>query len=118
MNVLNAEEFDEGQYQQRKSIEQETGGSMLWGGLLAANETEDKQDSSPIGTKSRRSTRKDSSKDGSGEDNGARQRGRPRMNTRDKTAAEVGSLILYCANTLNAIFSALCVHRPVPFPCV
>ena len=90
LNVLSAERFEEGQYGQRRSIDQGTGGSLLWGGLLASGEAEENGSSSPIETRPRISPKNSSSKTGSGEDSGTRQRGRPRLDTRDKTAAEVG----------------------------
>ena len=90
LNVLSAERFEEGQYGQRRSIEQGRGGSVLWGGLLASGETEDDGSSSPTEIRPRVLPKDNSSKPGSGEENGTRQRGRPRLDTRDKTAAEVG----------------------------
>ena len=86
LNLLSAESYHDIPYGETRSGRQENENAQLYGGLVA----KDASPSPPPKTRTRRSLRKDASKNTSTEDNNSRPRGRPRLDTRDQTAAEVG----------------------------
>lgn len=91
-DILSAENYYDGVFGGRASIEGQGNDSQWLGGLLA-NRTITQ---SPVkkngldGMRTRQPSRKDSTKStGADDSSGVRQRGRPRLDTRDHTAAEV-----------------------------
>lgn len=93
LDVLSARDFHEGpeQYGGRGPNQHETGEIQLWGGLVETTNPHESPSRSPPATRrSRRISKKDDPKIGPVEDSSNRQRGRPRLNTKDQTAAEVG----------------------------
>lgn len=87
LNVLSVDNYREGVHAGTNINRQNEGGTQLYGGFLT-NRT---RTPSPLRRNMR--TRQNSRKDGSSgmplEENSTRQRGRPRLDTRDQTAAEV-----------------------------
>jgi hypothetical protein len=85
LDLLSAENYHEGVYPQSSSRARSSGSIELYGGLLATSPEVTEPTSPPTTMKTRRSKKEASSAD----ESGTRQRGRPRLDTRDQTAAEV-----------------------------
>ena len=85
LDLLSAENYQEGLYPHNISPVNGSGSIELYGGLLATSPIEINPRSPPTAMRSQRS-KKDAS---SADESGNRQRGRPRLDTRDQTAAEV-----------------------------
>jgi len=92
LHLLSAERYQEGIYPHRSPRARGSGSIELYGGLLAMSPNEIEPTSPPMNMKPRRS-KKETSKSTSADESGTRQRGRPRLDTRDQTAAEVLVLI-------------------------
>lgn len=86
IDVLSAENYQEGVYPRRRSRDHDSGSIELYGGFLATSPNEKDSGNPPTTTKNRRSKKEISA---SADESGTRQRGRPRLDTRDQTAAEV-----------------------------
>ena len=88
IELLSAEKYKEGGYPQVNTAEAEN--NVQFGGLLASNE------GSPATMPTRRTSKKETSKSTSADEAvSTRQRGRPRLDTRDQTAAEVSLLLFF-----------------------
>ena len=90
LNFLSAENYQEGMYEEKSSQSSRKESTQLYGGLLGRATTPDASLNSRLPGPSR----KEGSNNSSAEENAPRQRGRPRLNTRDQTAAEVGAPVL------------------------
>lgn len=86
LDVLSAENYQEGVYPQRSSRARGSGSVELYGGFLAPSPSQVEPTSPPTTMKTSRPKKE---KSVSADESGTRQRGRPRLDTRDQTAAEV-----------------------------
>ena len=89
LDLLSAENYQEGPYNQRFSEQQNSGSVQMYGGFLASTTHETKAPSSPTSMTNRRSSKKGTPKGVSADETATRQRGRPRLDNRDQTASEV-----------------------------
>ena len=89
LDVLSAENYHEGAYGRVNSSKDEGLGTQLYGGLLANDGRQAATPDPPPHTRSRRSSKKDASKNANTVEDNPRPRGRPRLDTRDQTAAQV-----------------------------
>ncbi len=89
LDLLSAENYQEVPYDQGFSGQRDNGSIQLFGGLLASSTHETKVPSSPASMTTRRSSKKATPKGAGADETATRQRGRPRLDNRDQTAAEV-----------------------------
>lgn len=92
LNLLSAETYDDGALNGANPQTEDHNGSKQWTGALGSNSTQArklKQKELPANTRARPPSKRESSTINVDESHGARQRGRPRLDTRDQTAAEV-----------------------------
>ena len=116
LSLLSAEKYNEGSSIQQSNASGDLGEDnvQLFGGFMARkSDTPKRKSSSPQSTskldmKSRRLTRKESSKSIE-EPSSVRQRGRPRLDPRDQTAAEVTSDIIRHIRSFLYIVSVLTI---------
>ena len=99
LELLSAENYQEGPYD-RELQSQHVSGTQVYGGLLVGSPVEAKAPSPPATTKTRKSSMKETSKSSKADEHITRQRGRPRLDNRDQTAAEVS---LYRVDSLMII---------------
>lgn len=91
-DILSAENYYNGAFNGSNSIEDQSNNNQWLGGLLANRAVNRKsaKKSGSTATNNRQPPKKENSKSTSADDStGVRQRGRPRLDTRDQTAAEV-----------------------------
>lgn len=92
LNLLSAETYDDGILNEATPQTEDHNGSNQWTGAPGSNSTQArklKQKELPANTRARPPSKRESSKTiNVDESHGARQRGRPRLDTRDQTAAE------------------------------
>lgn len=81
--ILSAENYYDGAFSEGKSMENNDASDQWLGGLLAH------RIANPIPSKKKQQKNENPNTSGANESTGMRQRGRPRLNTRDQTAAEV-----------------------------
>ena len=95
LNLLSAENYHNATYEETSSRRHGSGSeeTQLYGGLLVRSPFRDATPSSPQKPTTRRSSKKDASKSTGAEDSNSRPRGRPRLDTRDQSAAEVSLLL-------------------------
>ena len=86
-NLLSAENYQEGAYERTNLGRGGTGSTQLLMGSLAGNPCTPSPPASD--TETRTTSKKDASKGAAAEYKSTRQRGRPRLDTRDQSAAEV-----------------------------
>lgn len=94
LNLLSADSYYDGALNEANRQPEDRNGSDQWtGGVLSTSSQPrklTKQKELPANTKARQQPKRENSKTANtDESNGARQRGRPRLDTRDQTAAEV-----------------------------
>lgn len=114
LNVLSADNYREGVHAITNWNRQDEGGTQLYGGSVASSHR--RRTPSPLqrNTRTRKNSRKDGSRGMPVEENSSRQRGRPRMDTRDQTAAEVrpsdsGTFISSSGPYAWSMFSLYCI---------
>ena len=102
LNLLSSENYPELPYENSDAMNPEANNPILYGGLIPAMaQSGDKSTlicptRATRPTRSRNSSKKEDAQSTSpDESNAARQRGRPRLDTRDQTAAEVSPLGIY-----------------------
>lgn len=90
-NLLSAESYQENTYENMNPGRRQGGSTQLYGGFLASSSSHGGGASSPPATnmRTRRTSKKENPKGSATEESSVRQRGRPRLDTRDQTAAEV-----------------------------
>lgn len=112
LNLLSAETYYDGALNEENPQSEHHNGSNQWTGGLAPNGTQSrksKQREVPANANTRQAAKRESSKTTNvDESNEARQRGRPRLDTRDQTAAEVYAPDLSKNRELNADHTASC----------
>lgn len=91
-DILSAEKYYDGAFDGRNSIDSPSNNQWL-GGLLASRNV-NRRSAKKSSSNTRQPSKKENSKSTSADESiGVRQRGRPRLDTRDQTAAEVNTLL-------------------------
>lgn len=89
-DLLSAEKYQEGTHTDANLGQREGRSTQLYGGFLASSPHKaDTPSPRTTNMKARRTSVRDASKSVAAEDNSTHHRGRPRLDTRDQTAAEV-----------------------------
>ena len=89
LDVLSAENYQEVSFDRGSSEQLDSGNTQLYGGNLASSTIETKALKPYTSMKTRRPSKKNAFQGVSTDDSATRQRGRPRLDNRDQTAAEV-----------------------------